>query len=98
MSRNNIKVINSDSFRGLSTLEVLYFDENQIDTIDENLIDTTRIYQIDGRSNICVNQSIADHTVSKVQIRTLLRKCFQNFDELLTSEEICFFLKLLFFL
>ena len=83
---NKFKVIHSGSFRGLSNLKTIDFDNNQIQAIDEEFIDHTGVERLDMINNFCVNQRIFDNSTTRMSMRLALQNCFKNFDDLLLGK------------
>lgn len=88
LSNNKLKVIYS--FGVLSKLNSIDLRNNQINAFDQNFIDDTRLYYLYMKNNICLNADITDNTISNLQMRIYLLKCFENFDNLVTGNATLF--------
>ena len=78
----NLKEISSESFGIHPQLTTFSFHMNQIEAIDERIIDNTNVTNFYMTTNLCADINITDTSASRQSMRTDLRNCFDNYDEL----------------
>jgi len=78
----NLKEIHSDSFGVHPYLKTISFHLNQIDAIDERIIDNTNVTNFYMTMNLCADVNITDTSASRESMRTALKTCFENYEEL----------------
>lgn len=81
LDSNKLQVIHSESFWMLLKLQVMIFVDNQIDAIDERIVDVTGVKRLIMIGNICFDSFINDNSAEKQEMRTSLKKCFENYKE-----------------
>lgn len=86
LSVNNLTTIHADSFGSLPNLMEIYLEYNNINAIDQKVIDDTGISIIElgfgdknVKVNLCVNKNFRDMTRSRIQLKSGLKKCFENY-------------------
>jgi len=94
LTDNKLKVFHAFGFSSnLTYVDLAY---NQIEAFDQNFIDDTGVEFLDMTNNLCANVSIKDTSPSRLQMRMLLVKCFDNYLNLFPGEDQNYFF--LFFL
>jgi len=83
---NNLSVIHSDSFGTHPYLKLIAFDSNEIIAIDEQIIDNTNVTNFYMSKNVCANVNITDSSASREYMRTQLRQCFENYNDLVIGK------------
>jgi len=76
LHRNKLTTIHSASF-GHNKLSRVYLDDNKINAIDEKLVDITAVSFINITNNVCSQSAFKSNT----EIKTNLRKCFDNYQQ-----------------
>lgn len=82
----NLTVIHSDSFGHLPRFSHIILNNNNIYAFDERFVDNTVLSNLIMERNICVNESIADHSPSRPALRNMMRTCFENYEALLNGK------------
>ncbi|CAG9798471.1 unnamed protein product [Chironomus riparius] len=79
---NYLKTIQFNSFGSLQNLWIIDLNNNQIDAIDESILDNTTVKQLNMIGNLCADKNIFDNSISSDVLRTELRTCFDNFNNM----------------
>lgn len=82
---NKLSVIQADSFGTHPNLKIISFANNQITAIDEQFIDNTGVTDFAMVGNICSDANITDTSTTRDFMRTELRQCFENYNNLPTG-------------
>ena len=82
LDNNKLQIIHADSFGRLPTLTIASFQNNQIDAIDERFVDSTGVTGLDLKGNLCADVNIVDTTQLRQVMRSELRECFRNYEDL----------------
>ena len=89
LTNNKLEVFHAFGFS--SILTTVNLNNNQIEAFDQNFIDDTGVTLLIMRNNLCANVSINDTSPSRLQMRMLLVKCFDNYLNLVPGESQNFF-------
>jgi len=86
LSNNNLKAIHCESFGVQPKLTTINLYGNAIFAFDEQFIDDTGLISIFMTDNVCISKNIYDSTQARDAMRTDLKKCFENYQKLITRK------------
>jgi Leucine-rich repeat (LRR) protein len=86
LSNNKLKVIHCESFGVQPKLTTINLYGNAIFAFDEQFIDDTGLISIFMTDNVCISKNIYDNSQSRDAMRTDLKKCFENYQRLITRK------------
>lgn len=84
LGNNKLRAIHCESFGVQPKLTTINLYGNEIFAFDEQFIDDTGIISIFMTDNVCISKNIYDNTQARESMRTDLKKCFENYQKLIT--------------
>lgn len=83
LGHNRLNIVHSDPFGHLPGLTFISLWNNQVEAIDERLIDNTGVSTLEMPFNNCASGTFVDNTPLRINMRSALARCFENYIELM---------------